>query len=419
MGSSRVGGVGPGDPKGPESRVKEEQHLKRTKVEKVRQVDEAENEGTRKKFRRFMDEEEKPENVVRDPSPFEIAFHKAETEVGAAFNKLTHPIDDLEEIENNAVSDPERSPAPNVNAPKNEESKPSNPLPRSHEFWHETSSSPKENQKTQETLASSEKKKAKEEDPLSQEIDPLTTNKKDAKKIEKEKQTEITLPLEEEKKIKGAPGKITPEKEARTRAPLSKKAKEEERALSPLHPESLPVDKKKRDKEKDDEGKQGSKIPNIIELTDPSQSQLPSSVVPIAQAATTQATSYLNSDINPLFFQMVGTIYVMTGTPGVNKTEITLNSPSFSNSKFFGSKIMIEKYSTAPDSLNIRLTGTDEAVKSFNQNISNLYAAFQNGTFDFRIGRITAEYSIDRPVFKRKDREGKSGGGDFSGGKNK
>lgn len=420
MGANRVGGVSPGDPKGPESRAKEQQHLKRTKVEKVRRVDEAENEGTRKKFRKFMDEDEKPEKTAREPSPFETGFHKAEKEVGSIFHEITHPIDDLEQIENKAISSPEKSPPPNVNAPREETSKTSAPLPRSHEFWEETSSSSEKKPKIQETKEVSEspqKKKAKEQVSLSQETDALTA-KKGAKKIAKEKQEGITVPLEEEKKIKSAPsGKITPEEEAKTRAPVSKKAKEKERALSPLHPEALPVDKKKLNKDDDAEGKQGAKTPNIIELTDPSQAHMPPSVVPLAQAATTQATSYLNSETNPLFFQMVGTIYVMTGTPGINRTEIALTSPSFSNSKFFGSKIIIEKYATAPDSLNIRLTGPDEAVQSFNQNISNLYAAFQNGTFDFRIGRITAEYSADRPVFKRRDREGKSGGGDFSGEK--
>lgn len=150
--------------------------------------------------------------------------------------------------------------------------------------------------------------------------------------------------------------------------------------------------------------------------------QFDSSIQPLIQAAVTQAAPYLNPETMALFHQMVGTIYVVNSRPGVSTTEIVLNSPAFKDSKFFGSTITIEKYATAPNSLNIRLSGSNEAVNSFNQNLSSLVAAFQNGNFQFRIGRIETAYQtekVDKPVFRRKEKGEDKDSSDFKDNKGK
>ncbi len=137
-------------------------------------------------------------------------------------------------------------------------------------------------------------------------------------------------------------------------------------------------------------------------------------IQPAVQAAATQAASYLNPDTMALFQQMVGTIYVMNSRPGVSTTEVLLNSPAFAGSKFFGSTITIEKYATAPNALNIRLTGSTEAVNAFNQNLSSLVAAFEHSKFQFTV-RIETAYKIDkvdRPVFQRKGKGDEKGSKD-------
>lgn len=132
----------------------------------------------------------------------------------------------------------------------------------------------------------------------------------------------------------------------------------------------------------------------------------PTDVQPMVQAAATQAAPYLSPDTMALFQQMVGTIYVMNSRTGISTTEVLLNSPAFANSKFFGSTITIEKYATAPDALNIRLSGSTEAVNAFNQNLPSLMAAFEQNKFQFKV-RIETAYKmdkVDRPVFQRKDK---------------
>jgi hypothetical protein len=152
----------------------------------------------------------------------------------------------------------------------------------------------------------------------------------------------------------------------------------------------------------------------FVDIEAPSLNPLPGHIIPIAQAAAAQATPYLSAQVIALFYQMVGTIAMMA-SQGISTTDVVLDSPSFANSIFFGSTITIEKYATAPDALYIRLTGSAEAVRTFNQNIPSLYAAFQHGNFKFRIGRIDASYTLERPVFRRKESGKEKGdlGGDI------
>lgn len=153
-----------------------------------------------------------------------------------------------------------------------------------------------------------------------------------------------------------------------------------------------------------------------VEIQSRSTFSIPASIAPFAASAATAATPYLHPSTMNLFTQMVGTMFVMTVPPGISRTEIVLNSPSFASSKFYGSTITIEKYATAPDSFNIRLTGTTAAVVAFKENIPSLMTAFQNSSLPFRVQRIEAEFSTERPVFRRKEREdkgGEAGGGDM------
>jgi hypothetical protein len=132
--------------------------------------------------------------------------------------------------------------------------------------------------------------------------------------------------------------------------------------------------------------------------------QFPSDVQPIIQAAATQSASYLSHDPDAmiLFLQMVGTIYVMNSKSGISTTEVFLDSPVFANSKFFGSTITIEKYATAPNALNIRLSGSIDAVNSFNQNLPSLIAAFEHSKFTVRIETAYKIDKVDKPVLQRK-----------------
>lgn len=242
----------------------------------------------------------------------------------------------------------------------------------------------------------------------------------------KEGQKELSdLPLPESMKTKAPASK---EKETIEAAPISaqptgsqisQKTEGKTTPVSPLE-EKAPLFPSIAEQKSDQEKEGGSEQKKFGEQK---IAPLPlpgfdTNIQPLVQAAVTQAAPYLNEKTMALFQQMVGTIYIINSRPGVSTTEVVLNSPAFKDSKFFGSTITIEKYATAPNSLNIRLTGSNEAVSAFNQNLSSLVAAFQNGNFSFRIGRIDTAYQVDKPVFRRKEEE-KKDSGDFKGNKEK
>jgi hypothetical protein len=387
MTTNRVGGVNPGEPgKGSDGRL-EGQHRKVEKIEKVRSIDETENEQTRKKFQSFMSDEE-PDTQPKAPSPFESVFTGGSP---------------LEDIKQDSVPSPSYSPPPDLSSEPEKENR-NQPLPKSHTFWSKADSSQKA---PPDKPPYQEKKKEKEMIAMKESLfSPKDSSKT---KLQKEKNKEQTKLSSQRKKtddvqIQGQVALPDPTEKHLTKKPetTSLAKREKEGVLAHLTQDSEKTfHSKKQDKERE-EDQEKKKSSNII-IETPSQINLPSHIIPLAQVATTDATPYLNPQIAPLFFQMVGTIYILTGQQGVSKTEILLNAPSFAQSKFFGATISIEKYATAPDSLNIRLTGTNEAVNTFNQNLPNLYAAFQNGNFAFKIGRITAEYSVEKPIFRRKE----------------
>ena len=445
MTSNRVGGPTPSDPnKGPDTRT-QEQHRKIEKVEKVRAVDEAENEHTRKKFQRLMEDEE-PASQPKTPGPLETSFYASKEKStesvseGSIFKGSFESKNPLADLGTEIVPSPAYSPPPNltVPTPPSEEEEETPPLPRGRGFWSNVDSPPDQ---------PPQKPNYKETTEASSKTNQAGIQQKEKAK---EKNKKGNLPQKEKESIFGPPGKVLAqtkgkgsppsEKESQKAKPSSlqaqaapapfreeekksakpstlttKEAKEGVLAPPPSEEKSHALsDKQKSQKEEMSGEKDNKKKRSIIEIEEPSLSPLPASVVPMAQAAAVAATPYLSPETIPLFFQMVGTIYMMSSTPGVSTTEIVLNSPGFANSRFFGSTISIVKYATAPDSLNIRLSGTDEAVRAFNQNIPNLYAAFQNGNFNFRIGRIDAEYSVEKPIFRRKEpgrEKGESGEG--------
>jgi len=418
------------------------------KIEKVREVD-PDEEAKQQRFLQIMrtedeeDEIEKSENQqYQQPSPFETTFHLAQSK-----------DQDPSNLGLNATPSPSYSTPPDLTdlSPTSEDLLSDQGLPQSQDFWNQADLPDQPLDQNPQLTA---------EQPITQQ--PLSKTTPDKQGGQKETQKQSAKP---EKKLDpspfGIPGKPAPAKGATSQAPppfVKKKAEEEaptakywteqpelvqgtpgtqkdkertaakgarpgktpEEQKSQMAPKDFaPVLKRAEDSHGGGHGGQGSKKrgQQTIEIVPPAMPGLPSSVQSTAGTAATAATPYLRPETIPLFYQMVGTILVMTNQ-GVSTTEILLNNPAFAGSKFFGSSIEIIKYSTAPDSLNIRLSGSNEAVTAFNQDIPGLMAAFQTGGFRFRIGRIDAVYAADKPIFHRKEGKGKGDTlGDESPGK--
>jgi hypothetical protein len=113
--------------------------------------------------------------------------------------------------------------------------------------------------------------------------------------------------------------------------------------------------------------------------------------------------AHLSPQIQEMFDRMVGVMTVMSQS-GMTETTITLNSPQFASSVFFGTQIIIQEFSTAPQAFNIQINGTPQAVGLIQSNANDLMAAFQAGNYGFRVNRLETGYLGSRPLIKRKEK---------------
>ncbi|MES2273210.1 MAG: hypothetical protein V4487_03365 [Chlamydiota bacterium] len=440
----------------------------RQKVEKVREIDpDEETQRRKRKFEALMGDDKDiadDKKSLRAPSPFETEFYSADVHSSLG-----------DDVKNAIVPSPSYSPPPDVSqTPVQDEDVPGD-LPRSGDFWEhsnlpsdqpippqqfqekslspQTPGKPQKGSKKESEASpfglpgkSTSKKTSQETAPSGKKTPPDTKEekafspfgsppKKETKppSIEKKKEgSPFTPPMPQGTSFnQKQPSKSEPDEE---KGPSARYLNREEEALSGepappfgTHPrkekktppsfqkkeeDNFPLPTIAREQERDS-GSSDKKGQGKIEGIAASLPPMPREIQPIVQTATVQALSYLSPETVPLFFQMVGSMYIMIIPPGISRTELLLNQPLYAGSKFFNARITIEKYATAPDSFNIRLTGPDAAVATFKENIPSLMTAFQNGNFPFRVNRVDAEYTVEKPHFRRRERD--EGKGDFGG----
>jgi hypothetical protein len=94
--------------------------------------------------------------------------------------------------------------------------------------------------------------------------------------------------------------------------------------------------------------------------------------------------SSLTPEVLEVFEKMVGAMVVMD-TSGRQETSVMLSNP---NSPFFGGRITIVEYSTAPKQFNVQIAAAPEAIALYQKHASSLMTLFENGNFRFKINRV-------------------------------
>ena len=178
-------------------------------------------------------------------------------------------------------------------------------------------------------------------------------------------------------------------------------------SVSSLSSESTGGDKKK-DKEQNKEKDEGSAT--VSEINPSMQVPHLADVAPAAQPLPVYTT--FSPAVLEMYEKMISTISVLQESSGERKTTITLSSPNFSSSAFYGAEIVIEEdLHLAPGQYNIKLIGSPEAVSLFQAKSDDLLAAFKTGGYNFKVQRLETEIqSTDKPLFKRKEGVSKDSG---------
>ena len=417
----------------------ENKFKKLTKIEKVGEIDE----DKKKKKRQFGQEEEEDLPIKKKlPSPMEALNPKSvEKDI---FGRRTPTTDGFGSPQPSLVPPPDFFDGEDQNQDH---------LPSSDRFWENApTSSPDPQQSTSSADGSHKKKKASENEPKKEEKEKLSAKEKKLLQAEEKKgstkgQLNTAKKGKEPSKKKASKKTVSttalPSKNEKTK-PLTLKEKEElaqkkQKTVSPASgtkktagtppKKSVTLPKKPEKKTSHKEPKHthlkhlADNFAPILILSQNKATHSPNKekkkeeetaisndtikMTPQAaakgEAATTHLPSYTSPQVQNLFAQMVGTVVIMQQRD-VTRTEVMLNSPAFQQSVFKGATITVERYATAPDSFNIRLTGSTQAVNLFQENLSNLEGAFQRGRFNFKIGRLEASH--ERPLFHRKKGSG-------------
>lgn len=115
---------------------------------------------------------------------------------------------------------------------------------------------------------------------------------------------------------------------------------------------------------------------------------------------STTAVTQLTPEIELIFEKMASSMIVMSSS-GEVETTLFLDNPA---SIFYGTKITVREFSTAPKAFNVEITGFTPAINAIDSCKNDLLSAFQNGNFNFTVHRFeTFVQSEERPVLHRKE----------------
>ena len=212
---------------------------------------------------------------------------------------------------------------------------------------------------------------------------------------------EIT-PSSEKEMQKKPTEEISVEKKPEEKQIEEKSVKKKEVALANPTPEAPPETSKasllkqtppitkSKEKKKEETSTSFEPLTNI----QPNQPSYQPSILPTGPA-------FSSYQISQLFDRMAGVMTVME-LSGTKTTELTLLGEEFASSVFYGARITITEYSTAPKAFNVQLSANPEAVALFQGNMPNLLANFANGNYAFHVHRLETHVE-ERPLFKRKE----------------
>ncbi|QZA58371.1 hypothetical protein [Candidatus Rhabdochlamydia porcellionis] len=214
------------------------------------------------------------------------------------------------------------------------------------------------------------------------------SHKKITPSSEKEMQKKSAEEISVEKKLEE---KQTEEKSIKKKVILTNPTPEAPPKISKSSlSKQTPLTIKPKEKKKEETSTSFEPLANI----QPNQPNYQPSVLPTGSA-------FSSYQISQLFDRMAGVMTVME-LSGTTETELTLSGEEFASSVFYGARITITEYSTAPKAFNVQLSANPEAVALFQGNMPNLLANFASGNYAFSIHRLETNVE-ERPLFKRKE----------------
>ncbi len=342
--------------------------------------------------------------IHKEPSPLEVQAPKSlkkETYSGQKnADMIFVPQEEMVEEEpmQFLATPPEEEPASNIPVPSvrppaaSESQTPVTPKPQSQEPQAPTNA-PQVQRSEQAPQTQEEQPQQQNQDQQSQTEQSQSPQNAKAKAQPLAKEPSDPLPeqpqtkkTEDSKTKKGAPKAAAQIEEA-----TSAKAPPEE------------ISKIQKEKQKKDQAEK------VAESGGVTPTQTPEGLPGTVPTAETALPSYLNLSpaVFELFDKMVSYITIEHTKSGTTTATVHIE---MKGSVFDGAKLELKRVPTAPNTFNVQLQGTPEAVQLFNASAQDLAAAFQHGKYSFDVNvqraSLLDEYrSKARRVTRKEDTE--------------
>jgi hypothetical protein len=148
-----------------------------------------------------------------------------------------------------------------------------------------------------------------------------------------------------------------------------------------------------------DEKEEPSGSAGVVPLT---CAPLPASALEISPISSSQSVG-MPDEIEALFEKMAESMLLIS-SEGRTETTLFLDSPQFDHSPFYGTRITIQEFSTAPKAFNVEIAASSWALMQIDTHKAALLTAFAKGDFGFSIHRLDTELQeTDHPLFQRKE----------------
>lgn len=110
----------------------------------------------------------------------------------------------------------------------------------------------------------------------------------------------------------------------------------------------------------------------------------------ISPSAVDSNTIRLVEEVQALFEKMAS-MMIMTASAQSDETTVFLDSPQFASSSFFGTRITIKEFSTAPKIFNIEIASHQAGLNLLSTHKDALLAAFESHKLPFAVHRLDTE----------------------------
>lgn len=247
-----------------------------------------------------------------------------------------------------------------------------------------------EKEETPEALPKEEAPVAKKAEKEMMPSDALAEKLEKKEKMHAEGKTVEPKPLQKQEKEVEAAAKqgeapFTPKEEKDLQTPKEKEkisASDEAAKDASLGGKSLDLEtgfSEDHEKSDDDEDKEnvdlsGAVAPDFSSFK-PDMSSMPE----------TPAYTNLNPEVYELFERMVGSMMIQVHDSGHTQTTVTIN---MQGSVFDGSKIILDHYSSAPNSFNVEIATTPQGRELLMDNMNLLQASFEQSELSFNINQM-------------------------------